>query len=247
MIYVIAEVGDASIVKLGFTESGSGANQKAALSRMSSMQVGNRRELVLIATCIGTMKEEQALHRRFRAQWVRGEWFRNEGPVADWVQSIATGSIERAAAQRPPVAPACDGCDVLRKVVRDLHNRYKDASQEVCQVQRKLDLEAAAHEVTRSQTTAADDALMRELTKTQRALHIAVGALETTRSSARDAKQAATKVVREVKKEARAIAVDLAKKPSNCVSPRICECRKCRAIRLAFDPFKRASSGLLIG
>lgn len=40
-------------------------------------------EMHVVATKVGTHKDEQALHRRFAAYRVRGEWFRYEGEVRD--------------------------------------------------------------------------------------------------------------------------------------------------------------------
>jgi Xaa-Pro aminopeptidase len=257
MIYVIAEADDLSIVKLGFTESGTYANRKAALSRMSSMQVGTWRELVLVAICAGTMDEEQALHSRFRDYWVRGEWFKNEGPVAEWVASITTNGIERTPAQRPPPKQVCAGCDVLRKTVREMHSKHKDAVHERDQALRALEQEAFIARTACEQTHREIDALAKqqardaskyalEVTKMQKALHTTSRALEQAYKDEREQKQAAAKLLRETKQKAR-LAARLKRRPSNCVLPRICECSRCRQERMAFDPFKRASSGLLVG
>jgi hypothetical protein len=55
MIYVIAEKDDMSAVKIGFTETGRRVHKEPALKRLSGLQVGTWRDLVLVAYCDGAL------------------------------------------------------------------------------------------------------------------------------------------------------------------------------------------------
>jgi hypothetical protein len=88
MIYVIAEKDDMSAVKIGFTETGRRVHKEPALKRLSGLQVGTWRDLVLVAYCDGTRRDERSIHRRFSEQRIRGEWFRNHGALSAWLDGI---------------------------------------------------------------------------------------------------------------------------------------------------------------
>jgi hypothetical protein len=68
-VYFIQCNGDQGPIKIGFT------TRKDARSRMSDMTTGNPYELHLIGTRPGTVRGERKLHRKFKAQHLRGEWF----------------------------------------------------------------------------------------------------------------------------------------------------------------------------
>jgi hypothetical protein len=110
MIYVIAERGDMSIIKIGFTATGHIVSQKAAQGRLSGLQVGTWRELMIVAMCNGTKEEEHALHRDFREQWIRGEWFANTGPVSTWLNGLPPTGVCSPIQNKPPLPPACRHC-----------------------------------------------------------------------------------------------------------------------------------------
>jgi hypothetical protein len=70
--------------------------------RLASLQTGHYEELRLIGTLDGDMKYEQALHRRFRASRVRGEWYR---PDEDLVTFIGASSAIARAEFKPEFRP----------------------------------------------------------------------------------------------------------------------------------------------
>lgn len=75
MIYFVACPG-AGAVKIGHAEKRSYLTDDAsAFERVSGLQVGCPLELKLLATCEGGKSEEAALHLRFAAHRIRGEWF----------------------------------------------------------------------------------------------------------------------------------------------------------------------------
>lgn len=51
--------------------------------RMAALQTPE--PAILYATLDGWVKEEKALHRRFDAYRLNGEWFRNDGDLAEWI------------------------------------------------------------------------------------------------------------------------------------------------------------------
>lgn len=66
-----------------FIEEESSNNIKIGISamhpktRLSGLQVGNPRKLALVGLTKGTVEDEAALHTRFVAHRIRGEWFRD--------------------------------------------------------------------------------------------------------------------------------------------------------------------------
>lgn len=57
--------------------------------RISSLQTGAPEKITLYAVLDGWAADEVALHRRFAAYRLNGEWFRLEGEVASWVESLS--------------------------------------------------------------------------------------------------------------------------------------------------------------
>ena len=81
---VIYAIGYGDKVKVGWART-------SARDRLKALQIGCPEDLVLMGQRQGTVADERVLHRRF-AQWrIRGEWFRLEGDVADWISSHAIG------------------------------------------------------------------------------------------------------------------------------------------------------------
>ena len=74
-IYV---VGFASFVKIGW----SGCIEK----RIEEVQQGVPETLTLYRCLEGDIRDERNLHHRFRAHRTRGEWFRLEGELAEWIE-----------------------------------------------------------------------------------------------------------------------------------------------------------------
>lgn len=60
-------------------------------SRIRELQTGCPFDIRLVAFVEGGVKEEFALHRRFSAYRVRGEWFRNEGELSEHVEALSRG------------------------------------------------------------------------------------------------------------------------------------------------------------
>lgn len=57
-------------------------------ARIESFRTGCPDEIELLATIPGGAKEERRLHKRFAHLHHRGEWFRFEGSLADYVASL---------------------------------------------------------------------------------------------------------------------------------------------------------------
>lgn len=74
-------------VKIGFSDE--------PWARFSQIQTTASTELTLVAIAEGDKSVEAALHQRFTAHHVRGEWFAETGALADHIQGLPP-------AQRPP-------------------------------------------------------------------------------------------------------------------------------------------------
>ena len=59
---------DGNLIKIGYTED--------IAKRLAQLQTGNSRRLELLSIIpSGTKKTEQAIHRNWQADRIRGEWF----------------------------------------------------------------------------------------------------------------------------------------------------------------------------
>jgi len=67
-------------IKIGFSRD--------VLARLIRLQIGNPNELVLLAACEGSERDESALHSRFADLWVRGEWFREAHELLAFIASL---------------------------------------------------------------------------------------------------------------------------------------------------------------
>jgi hypothetical protein len=67
-------------IKIGWVEAG-------VTVRLWSMQVGNPEKLLLLGFMPGTRDDELALHRRFQRLHIRGEWFRADRELLDFIAS----------------------------------------------------------------------------------------------------------------------------------------------------------------
>lgn len=96
MIYFIR---DGEFVKIGFTD------KDDYQGRMTDLQIGNPRQLVLIGTMEGNEDDERDLHRTFRDFYIRGEWFflalairefieRHCGQSVPWQRTRADGVMD---------------------------------------------------------------------------------------------------------------------------------------------------------
>lgn len=72
-------------VKIGYTRG------EDAKSRLQSLQTGNPQALELLATAIGDMSDERALHKEFDEYRTAGEWFRNTGRLAAHIVTLTRG------------------------------------------------------------------------------------------------------------------------------------------------------------
>jgi hypothetical protein len=79
-VYFI-EARGTGLVKVGFTNS-------LVEDRLESLACASPFELRVLATMAGGFAEEQALHQRFADQRVRGEWFRNDGELAELIAEL---------------------------------------------------------------------------------------------------------------------------------------------------------------
>lgn len=80
MIY-FALASEVARVKIGFTTG-------KATYRITCMQVGSPVEIALLAVMAGDKETEASLHQRFRAFKCRGEWFRFEGELSEFIKSL---------------------------------------------------------------------------------------------------------------------------------------------------------------
>jgi hypothetical protein len=63
--------------------------------RLSSINTAAADKLTCIATVEGGYGKEKALHKQFKAYWIKGEWFRLEGELAEYVASLPTYKPKR--------------------------------------------------------------------------------------------------------------------------------------------------------
>lgn len=89
MIYAI-RAGDLPFVKIGTSWGG----YAGAGGRLDALQAGCPIELRLLGIIDGDRRAEYELHQRFAAQRERGEWFRIEGPVAQWLADNHLSGID---------------------------------------------------------------------------------------------------------------------------------------------------------
>lgn len=83
-IYFIG-TGDLEVVKIGRTLN--------LESRLSSLQVGCPTKLEVVIAFSAHKKVEDQLHKRFKAQNIHGEWFRNEEGVKEAIETLKAGEV----------------------------------------------------------------------------------------------------------------------------------------------------------
>lgn len=76
MIYFIQAGGAVGSIKIGFSDNPSG--------RISNLQVGNSKEIRLLAVWPGTKQDEHRIHRIFQHLRLRGEWFQATWEVIEF-------------------------------------------------------------------------------------------------------------------------------------------------------------------
>lgn len=67
-------------VKIGITQN--------LDKRLRMLRTGTYEDLTVVWSGPGNLRIEQALHERFAAYRLQGEWFRLEGEVLEWVESL---------------------------------------------------------------------------------------------------------------------------------------------------------------
>lgn len=83
MVYFLQAIGDPrGPVKIGTSLGG----KPALLRRLAELQIGNPAPIQCVAAMPGHYQEERRIHYLCGYQRIRGEWFRCEGPVADYVR-----------------------------------------------------------------------------------------------------------------------------------------------------------------
>jgi hypothetical protein len=98
-------------------------------TRLSGNQVGNHQRLVVLADMPGDERYEHALHEAFAEYRIRGEWFRHEGRLAQFIALLpvfpriadslrATAQAERRVQKAALLAEA-------KRAGREVERRYK--------------------------------------------------------------------------------------------------------------------------
>jgi hypothetical protein len=64
--------------------------------RMAGMQVGSPYTIVPLLVLIGDQREEQKLHRRFRASHFRGEWFHLGPAIREYIKESLSLCVAKA-------------------------------------------------------------------------------------------------------------------------------------------------------
>lgn len=80
MIYFLHEPID-NAVKIGKTQD------DKLMIRVSAIQIGNHRELKLLGVCEGYTKKEKELHKQFKHLSIRGEWFKYENELKEYIEN----------------------------------------------------------------------------------------------------------------------------------------------------------------
>lgn len=78
MIYFLIEQSDYRAVKIGYTAN--------LAMRLSNLQIGNVKPLVLVAIIDGNQLMETILHKLFEKYHVRGEWYSLTGDLLNFIK-----------------------------------------------------------------------------------------------------------------------------------------------------------------
>lgn len=97
--------------------------------RLATLQTGNPSPMSVIAVVPGARANELRLHMRFRPERLRGEWFRGDGDLRQFVDRIrALTDADRVAAINEPTPARADECSVDE--MRDFGDRLTDACKQ---------------------------------------------------------------------------------------------------------------------
>lgn len=76
-------ISDGEAVKIGFSA--------IPESRMTNLQGGSPRDLKMLGKFPASLDNEQALHRKYKPSWIRGEWFRLDKDVMALIEALKGG------------------------------------------------------------------------------------------------------------------------------------------------------------
>ncbi len=94
MIYFVQAGPPSGAIKIGYTST-------SLKKRVGALQTSHPEKLTILGAIIGAPSDEKALHKRFHAERMEGEWFR---PVIDLLELIwSLPPFDEAAALRKPV------------------------------------------------------------------------------------------------------------------------------------------------
>jgi hypothetical protein len=71
---------DGEFIKIGYTE-------KDINTRLAQLQTANAKELIVVLDLLGSRELEKQLHKKFGHLKIRGEWFRKEGEILEYIRS----------------------------------------------------------------------------------------------------------------------------------------------------------------
>lgn len=89
MIYFMSIAEPCSPIKIGYT-----ANRKNLRERLSSLQVGNFKEIVCLGTMPGNLRDELMLHVKFDDLRIRGEWFNSSRSLRKYIKDNARQDVQ---------------------------------------------------------------------------------------------------------------------------------------------------------
>lgn len=76
--------------------------------RLVTLQIGNPNLLTLMGTIRGALKEEEALHEKFKAHHVRGEWFQDDPQLLSEVLDLIERGKQPIPTEEPLEVPVPD-------------------------------------------------------------------------------------------------------------------------------------------
>ena len=138
---------DTGFVKIGRTA-------KEPIERLRDLQVGSPNNLSLLCWITEGMfnHTERSLHKRFKAQHVRGEWFRYEGDLSEFIEKCSYSDWEAAAEVvapvpvTPPIGPVKSAADLgfmIRSYRKFAGMTQRDLADEIkCGLRWVVDIES---------------------------------------------------------------------------------------------------------
>jgi DNA-binding XRE family transcriptional regulator len=86
MIYFVQS--ESGLIKIGHSSS--------VKTRLVSLQVDNPERLTLLAEIKGSRKTEQEIHNKFSHLKVRGEWFKSDKQIFDFIAEMSSIGVQEA-------------------------------------------------------------------------------------------------------------------------------------------------------